>query len=261
MDLIQALIVGAVQGILEWLPVSSSGQGMLILINFLQANPQAAFSLSIFLHMGTLLAVLVKYRDELLRLLLNLRWEDPLLRFLIITTMATGIIGVPAYMLLKGFISGAQGMAANALVGLLLVFTGIALHYSSKKAGSKKMGGIGYPEMAAAGVAQGIAILPGISRSGTTIASLLLMGVEQRLALKLSFLMSIPAVLGALALDFASGDMAASGFGVQEMAAGVFAAFVFGYFTMDFMLKAAGKMRFDLFCIAFGLLAVLSLII
>lgn len=261
MDIIQAFIIGAVQGVLEWLPVSSSGQGMLLLINFLQANPQAAFSISIFLHLGTLLAVLAKYRDELLRLLLNLRWPDPLLRFLLATAIITGLVGLPLYALLKGFISDAQGMAANALVGALLIITGMALHFSRKKQGGKKMEMVGYPEMAAAGVAQGIAILPGISRSGATIAALLMMGVEQQLALKLSFLMSIPAVLGALALDFASGDMAASGFGMQEMAVGVFAAFVFGYFTMGLMLKAAGKIRFDLFCIIFGMLAVLSLII
>ena len=255
MDALQALVLGALQGITEWLPISSSGQVMLSLVNFLQANPEAAFSLAIILHFGTLLAVVVKYRVELARLLLNLSWKDPLLRFLIISTIVTGIVGIPLYFALKGLFSYAQGGLANGLVGALLIVTGIALYVSRGKLGSKEMKNVGWLETGIAGAAQGLAILPGISRSGVTVAAMLLAGIRQELALKLSFLMSIPAVLGALALDYAAGDIASAGFGIWEIAAGVLAAFVFGYLTIDILLGIARKVRFDLFCILFGLIA------
>ena len=255
MGLLEAIVLGALQGIAEWLPISSSGQVMLSLVNFLQESPEAAFSLAIILHLGTLLAVAVKYREELARLLLNLSWKDPLLRFLIISTIITGVVGIPLYFALKGLFSYAQGDLANGIVGALLIVTGIALYVSRGKLGNKEMKGIGYLETGIAGAAQGIAILPGISRSGVTVAAMLLSGVRQELALKLSFLMSIPAVLGALALDYASGDIASAGFGLGEMALGVLAAFIFGYLTIDILLGIAHKVRFDIFCILFGLIA------
>ena len=256
MDPLQALILGILQGVTEWLPVSSSGQVMLSLINFLQASPEAAFSLALILHLGTLLAVVVKYREELLRLLRKLRWKDKLLQFLAISTVLTAIVGIPLYFMLKGLFSYAEGDAANGLVGALLIVTGLALYISRDLLGKKKLADVGYLEMGVAGAAQGVAILPGISRSGITVAAMLLSGIEQELALKLSFLMSIPAVLGALALDFAAGDLAATGFGAGEIALGILASFVFGYFTIDILLGVARRVRFDAFCILFGLVAV-----
>jgi len=115
--------------------------------------------------------------------------------------------------------------------------------------------------MAVAGAAQGISILPGISRSGTTIAAMLLMGIRQDIALKLSFIMSIPAVLGAVLLDFAGGDFIVSTFGLTEIIIGILAAFIFGYLTMDILVKIAHKIRFDIFCIFFGIIAILAFLL
>ena len=257
MSFLTAAVLGIIQGITEWLPVSSSGQVVLSLIEFLQVDPQAAFSFAIILHIGTLLAVVVKFRNEIIDILKKLSWNDKLTRFLIVSTIVTGIVGVPVYFVLKSVF--AYGALANAFIGALLIVTGIVLYLSRKLSyGKTSLEQVGYKEMTIAGAAQGISILPGISRSGTTIAAMLLMGIKQETALTLSFLMSIPAVIGAVLLDFAGGDLLSAGFTVPEILAGIIFAFIFGYLTMDVLLKIAHKVRFDLFCIILGLIAVIA---
>jgi len=258
MDLIQAVILGILQGITEWLPISSSGQVVLSLIEFLDVNAEAAFALAIALHIGTMLAVVVKYRNDIWDIIRRLSWKDNLTRFIVVSTFFTGIIGIPVYFLLKSIF--VYGEFANGLIGILLIITGIILYLSKKlRLGSMDVNSLTYREMAVAGAAQGISILPGISRSGTTIAAMLLMGIRQDIALKLSFLMSIPAVIGALILDFS--DFVSSDFGITEMLAGITAAFIFGYLTMDILVKIAHKIRFDIFCMIFGIIAILAFLL
>lgn len=255
MDILQAVVLGIIQGITEWLPISSSGQLVLSLVDFLSVEPQAAFSLAIMLHIGTFLAVVVKYRNDLLEILRKMSWEDGLTRFMVISTIITGVVGVPVYFLLKSIFN--YGEIANALVGGLLVITGLVLYFSRKISyGKTEIKDIGYKEMAVAGAAQGVSILPGVSRSGTTIATMLLMGIRQDTALKLSFLMSIPAVIGAVVLDY--GDFVSAGFGLSEVLTGIFFAFVFGYLTIDVLMKVAHKLRFDLFCVLLGIIAIMA---
>lgn len=255
MDILQAILLGALQGITEWLPISSSGQLVLSLVDLLKVEPQAAFSLAIMLHVGTLFAVAVKYRKDLLGIIGKLSWKDDLTRFLVVSTAVTGVVGIPVYFLLKSIFI--YGELTNALVGGLLMLTGTLLYFS-RNAGFGDIGlaRLGYKEMAVAGAAQGISILPGISRSGTTIAAMLLMGIRQDIALKLSFLMSIPAVIGVVVIDY--GDFSSSGFGLPEVAMGIIFAFLFGYLTIDVLLKAARGLRFDLFCIALGAVALIA---
>ncbi len=255
MDILQAIVLGIIQGITEWLPISSSGQVVLSLIEFLQMDPQAAFSFAIILHIGTLLAVVVKFRNEIIDILKKLSWNDKLTRFLIVSTIVTAIIGVPVYFVLKSVF--AYAALANAFISALLIVTGIVLYLSRELSyGNTDIEQMGYKEMTIAGAVQGISILPGISRSGTTIAAMLLMGIKQETALTLSFLMSIPAVAGAVVLDFAGADFAAGAFSLTEVITGIIVAFIFGYLTMDILLKIAHKVRFDLFCIILGLIAV-----
>jgi len=255
MDVFQAAVLGILQGMVEWLPISSSGQLMLSLTEFLDMDAETAFSLAMTLHIGTLFAVVVKYRTELADMLKNLSWKDKLTRFIAVSTIVTAVVGIPVYVMLKSVF--AYGDLANGMIGVLLILTGIVIYASRKKAGRAAIGDLGYGHMIAAGAAQGIAVLPGISRSGTTVAAMLLSGVKQDVALKLSFIMSIPAVLGAVALDFAGGGFA-GGFGAGELAAGILFAFVFGYLTMDALVKTAQALRFDIFCIVFGLVALIA---
>jgi undecaprenyl-diphosphatase len=246
------IIAGLVQGITEWLPISSTAQDMLVM-GAMGVTPEEAFSLAMFLHIGTLLAVVVKMRSEVRSFVVGLPnfRSDRLVQFLIVSTAVTAVVGVPVYLLLKEGLRSWDGSFVLVLLGLFLTLTGLFLYFSKKKAGIRQMSDVKFLDMVALGVVQGFTPLPGISRSGFTVAALLFRSIRQEDALRLSFLMSIPAVLGALFLEVAGGVALPR----PEIVAGIVAALVGGYLTIDAMLKIAQKLRFDLFCIAFGLVA------
>ncbi|NMA30278.1 MAG: undecaprenyl-diphosphate phosphatase, partial [Candidatus Methanofastidiosa archaeon] len=171
MNLIELIIVGAIQGFLEFLPVSSSGNVTLILMNFLKLNPSESFSLSIFLHLGTLLAVLVYFREDIIDILRNIT-TDKTSHFLIVSTILTGVVGVPIYLILKSIFDSITINLGSIAIGLFLIATGIILKYRSET-GFKKVEDSNIWDMIFAGISQGISIIPGISRSGITLATLL----------------------------------------------------------------------------------------
>lgn len=253
MDFLSAAVVGLLQGLLEWLPVSSSGQTMLYFLDVLGLDAKQAFSLGLFLHLGTSAAVLVKYRKTWLDLVNDMRT----LRFLLVTTAFTGVTGLGIYFLLKNALDGFNGTMMNAMIGGLLVLTGFVLYAGRKKGfGRRKLADLNFWEEAIVGLVQGFTILPGISRSGATVSTLALSEVEQGEALRLSFLMSVPAVAGALVLETATEGIPTIGLGAAF--AGVLASFVGGYVTMEALVSWSKKVRFDLFCVLFGLVAVVG---
>lgn len=245
MDIYEAIILGIIQGITEWLPISSSGQGMLTMLMFFGVSAKEAFSIAIYLHFGTLLAVLVYLRQEIIDIF---KVENKkILQFLIISTIFTGLVGLPLYKFLSDAFGEFSGGIFTILIGILLIITGIILHQSKET--SKEARDIELKDMVLAGCAQGITILPGISRSGITVAALLWLKFNQQTALKLSFLMSIPAVLGALAIESLNSTITPFS---QEVAAGIIFAFIFGILTMHLLLKIAQKLNFANFCIFLG---------
>ena len=270
MDITSAIILGALQGITEWLPISSSGQGMTVMINLFGLDPRAAFSFSIYLHVGTLFAVILRFRREVKEIISSFAGfrknkvqeeykENKLALFLVISTIATGIVGIPVYTLLKKNFEAWHGDFATAFIGVLLILTGLVLYLSERGkknrtgAGNKKIGDSSPLDMLIAGAAQGFTIFPGISRSGITVAALLFRKFEQEDALKISFLMSIPAVIGANILDMGGVES----FDPLVLLAGIVSAFVTGYLTIDILMRFARSVRFDVFCIVFGIIALI----
>jgi len=242
MDAFQALVLGALQGITEWLPVSSEGQTMLTMINWLGMSPSEALSCSIFLHTGTMLAVIVRFRRELM----GMNMKSKLMRTMIIATLCTGVTGIPLYMLFReGFTGGEQ---ATLLIGSLLILTGLMLRLRGSS--TRGMEDITTKEMAILGLAQGFSILPGVSRSGTTLTVMLMRGVKQDEALLISFIISVPAVLGAIALDCIAGSQVS----IQSLpgAAMLASSFITGYATMDILIRFAREISFSWFCISMG---------
>ena len=260
MDLISSLVLGFLQGITEWLPVSSSGQVVLSMIESMGVSPDTALSFALYLHLGTLLAVVLKFRGEVYGVLRSLpRFRsDKLTVFLIVSTLFSALTGIPAYKMMYSWFgqNREQGELITAVVGLFLILTGVILYFSRNREKTRELGDITFLDMAVVGLAQGFTVLPGISRSGVTVAALLFRGVEQENALRLSFLMSIPAVLGLISFSLLNGET--GGVEIQNMMAGIIAASLFGYLTIDVLMRFARRVRFDLFCIAFGLLAVIS---
>ncbi|OYT53316.1 MAG: UDP-diphosphatase [Candidatus Altiarchaeales archaeon ex4484_2] len=258
MELMEYILMGILQGVTEWLPVSSTGQSMLALISVLQASPETALKFAIYLHIGTMLAVLVRFRKEVKHILTSLpkRGEDKITSYLIVSTIVTGLVGVPVYLLMKQSLGilAEQGELVTALIGVFLVLTGFSIHLSHNKVGLRQIENITLRDMVVGGMAQGFAIIPGVSRSGITTATLLFLGLKQDTALKLSFLMSVPAVLGAVALDLLQGDFLVYDF--TGLITAVFTSFIVGYATMDILIRFSRRIRFDVFCVFFGLIAV-----
>ncbi len=247
MNTIQAVILGIIQGITEWLPISSEGQSVLLATSWLGITPLEALSYAIFLHLGTMIAVLIKYRHIWFEVL-SMRDQD-MLRILIITTICTGITGVPLYFLLRH--TFASGAAVTLLVGALLIVTGIILR--AKRGGFKDIKAISRKDLIILGLVQGCSVLPGISRSGMTISTLLLRGARQDIALTVSFLISVPPVLGIVILDWGTTPITPE-IGLIM----VVTAAIIGYLSMEILITFARSVKFSLFCIVLGLITILS---
>lgn len=249
MDFLSAIIFGFLQGIFEWLPISSQGN-ILGILSFLGANPQEALKIAIFLHIGTLLAAILYFKCEIKQILKWQKKEDKELgKFVIISTIATGVTAIPSYLILEELLG--YGVAfALILLAILLIITGLL---QLKKKNSKGSNELSLKNSILAGLGQGFSVLPGISRSGITTSVLLFRNFDPQEAFRISFLMSIPAVLFA---EVGYGLL--KGFIFSQWAiVSLIVAFVVGFFSMDLLIKFARKINFAYFCFA---LAVIYLI-
>ena len=242
MELLQALVLGALQGIFEWLPVSSQGQIMGFAMALFKVGAADALKYAVMLHVGTLLAATIYFRSELFSLL-TLK-NKPLLKFLFIAVLATGLTAVPSYFFLKAVLSYSPFFLL-LIIGFLLLLTGVS--QNGKKANKKAA--LTNINAFFLGLAQGFSVLPGISRSGITTTALLFEGFSPGKAFKLSFILSIPSIFIA---ELAFG--ASQGFVVDFNAfLALIVAFVFGMLFIDILIRVAKRTNFSKFCIAFGL--------
>jgi len=247
MGTVESVLLGVLQGLTEFLPVSSSGH-LVLAQSLMPAFRQPGVLFDVLLHAGTLLAVLVYFRSDVLALVRSLgpRGEPTYRRlaFLIAAgTVPTGLIGV----LFKDPLE-ALFHAPRAAAAMLLVTGGLL--WISEVLGRPRDGldRLGYPRALAVGTVQGLAIVPGISRSGSTIAAGTLLGVRGEEAARFSFLLSVPAILGAVVLqlpEVSSVDAGASlAYGV-----GVLAAFAAGLGAIRFLMGAIRRGRFRWFAV------------
>lgn len=270
--MIEYIILAILQGLFEWLPISSSGQVMIVSINFFGISPEKAFSLSIWVHIGTAIAVLIKLRKDYIQIIrsglprkFKVDGSDIKKRnWLIYATIGTAITAIPLYLLFKfviieGF-NAAQGDVLTLVISSLLIVTGIVLLIFKKKFGKKNINTVSDRELikdsSISGLIQGIAILPGISRSGFTVSTILFEKYDQDQSLKLSFLMSVPVVLGSIGMDIIFGE--GSVFGTIDIFTILIitvVSFIVGYLSMELLLKIAQKINFSYFCILYGVLS------
>ncbi len=270
--MIQYIIIAILQGLFEWLPISSSGQVMMVSINFFGIPPEKAFSLSIWVQLGTAIAVLIKLRKDYIQIIKSVIPrkfkvdEDDIKKrnWLIYATIGTAITAIPLYLLFKfviieGF-TATQGDVLTLVISGLLIVTGIVLLTFRRKFGKKTINTVSDRELikdsSIAGLIQGIAILPGISRSGFTVSTILFEKYDQDQSLKLSFLMSVPVVLASIGMDIIFGEGSVFGtidiFTILIITA---VSFIVGYLSMELLLKIAQKINFSYFCILYGVLA------
>ncbi|MGD8541064.1 MAG: undecaprenyl-diphosphate phosphatase [Desulfobacteraceae bacterium] len=269
MEPIYAVTLGVVQGLTEFLPVSSSGHLVLFQNLFGFTEPELLFDIS--LHVGTLLAIcLVFYRElgSLLTTLLRLPWllkaagglrplfaqnqDVRLVALIVLGSIPTAFLGL-IFHRVADRIFGSVG-----IVGAMLLITGTLLWLTRRPAGrSRLLPQVHTRDALTIGLVQGMAILPGISRSGSTICAALFLGIDRELAGRYSFLLSIPAIIGALALGL-EGYRADASVPVAMMLLGGATAAVTGYAALRLLLWVVqrGRLhRFAPYCWAVGLAA------
>ena len=285
MSLLQAIIMGIIQGATEFLPVSSSGHLALFKILF-YVNTDTGLMFDVMLHLGTLIAIFAVYYKDIIRMVVEAfkiirdvfinivrffrnkfgKEENEYLKIVtngyrkfvllvIVSTIPTGIIGLVA----SDFVE----MASEILLipGICLIITSILLFISDRiQGGNKGPKNVSYTNGFIIGICQGIATLPGLSRSGTTIAACLISGFDRRFAVKYSFIMSIPAVLGAAILELKDFSTAAlSGTEILYYVIGMAVAAIVGYICIKTMLVIVRNKKFTIFsiyCLIIGALSI-----
>lgn len=260
-SLVIAVVVGLLQGIFEWLPISSEGN-IAVALTWLGKRPEVAVSFALFVHAGTAVSATLYYRDEIADELDALPgWrphratddEYTTLTFLGVATFVSGMVGVAAYAVLDEVVSAFTGATVVIVIGVLLVATGAFQRLTTTATGTRDTP-LRVSDAVLVGVAQGIAILPGISRSGSTTGVLLLRGHDGPESFRLSFILSIPAALGGGLLAALDTGLAAITLTGGLVALGV--AALVGYLTIDALMRVVTHIPFWQVCVALGTLAV-----
>lgn len=256
MGIIEAIILGLIQGLTEFLPVSSSGH--LVLFNKLFGITEGTVIFNIAVHIATLIAVIsVLWKDV---------WEmikkptSKMTLLVVVATIPMGIMGFIFKDVLKSFLE------TGVTVGFGFLITGtilwLAEYISKKEKKNKKLEQTSYIDAILIGCAQVVAMLPAVSRSGSTTGGALLRGLDREFALKFSFLMSIPAILGPAAIEVIEviRDGSEVGVGFLPLIVGMLTAGISGYFAIKFMLKIFTKTSLKVFSYYVYTLGVLVLI-
>jgi len=260
MDIIDAIILGIVQGLTEFLPVSSSGHlelGSAILGN--DKLPEESLMFTVVLHFATALATLVVFRKDIVVLikgLLKFKWneETQFTVKIIISMIPAVIVGLFFEEQLEQFFGG-----KIVFVGFMLLVTAILLFLADKAKSTEN--DMTFGKAALVGLAQMVAMLPGISRSGATISSSVLLGIDKNKAARFSFLMVVPLILGKIAKDIMDGALTYNEASFGYLSAGFIAAFISGFFACTWMISLVRKSKliyFAIYCSIVGLIAIFS---
>jgi undecaprenyl-diphosphatase len=237
MNAFQGFVLGLVQGLTEFLPVSSSGH--LVLFQRLFGLSGGVLSFDIAVHLATLVAVFVVFRKDIWQMISHPTSKLTLL--VVVGTIPTVIIGFALKKTVESLFESGRTLGVEFIATGLILLAAEAL--AKRRSRAKGLAETTYLDAAVVGTAQGLAILPAVSRSGLTLAGSLACGMEREFALKYSFVMSIPPILGAGLLDAKDLVDAGTGLGlpILPLALGVAAAAVSGYFAIRFMLKVFAK--------------------
>ena len=264
-ELLFAVLIGIVQGVVEWLPISSQGNVSIVVTLVSDIDPAVAVDLALFVQLGTILSASTYYRDDIVAALASAPGWRPRAAFsdrnaettfIVLASAATGVVGIPLYLTLREAVSGLAGGLFIAVIGALLIGTGLLQRVSKAVELQLKQTPTLFDTLLV-GALQGLTILPGISRSGTTVSALLLRGYEGPASLRLSFLLSIPASLGAAILVVVSGG-GLPGISPTIALVALATSAVVGYLSIDALMRVVARVPFWLVCIGLGGLAVVG---
>jgi undecaprenyl-diphosphatase len=258
MSVLEAIILGIIQGLTEFLPVSSSGHLELAKV-ILGDNsvPEESMLMTVVLHGATALSTIVVFRKDILDLLkgLFLFKNNDELKFslsIVVSMIPAAAIGILLDEEIETFFGGKV-----MLVGSMLLVTAVLLLFADKAKNTEKK--VGIKEAIIIGISQAIAILPGISRSGATISTSVLLGIDREKAARFSFLMVVPLILGKMAKDVLDGAFDSIDGSIMNYGVGFIAAFVTGIFACTWMIKLVKKSKlsyFAYYCLIIGVAAI-----
>lgn len=264
MSIIEAIILGIIQGLTEFLPVSSSGH-LIIGKELLGIGTTQNVAFEVVVHAATVLSTITILWHEIVVLFggfFKFKWnaEMQYICKIAVSMIPVLIVGV----FFKDYVENLFGEGV-LLVGFMLLVTAILLALT-QFVKFKEQKSIGFGSAIVVGLAQAVAVLPGLSRSGSTIATGLLMGVKKEEMAKFSFLMVLIPILGEAFLSLVGGDfsLAESGISVGALVAGFISAYVFGLFACKFMIELVKRTKliwFAVYCAVVGLVAILSQLI
>lgn len=260
MDYLDSLILGIIQGLTEFLPVSSSGHlelGKSILGD--NSLPKESMIFTVVLHFATALSTIVVFRKDIIEIikeLLKFEWNSntQFIFKIIISMLPAALIGV-------FFETELESLFSNniVLVGAMLITTGLLLLLADRAQNTSK--NVSFKNAFTVGVAQAVAILPGISRSGATISTAVLLGIDKTKAARFSFLMVIPLIFGKIFKDIFSGELSYENAQITSLGIGFIAAFVSGLLACTWMIRLVKNSQlkyFAYYCAVVGIIAILS---
>ena len=260
-SIVAAILLGIVQGLTEFLPVSSSGHLEITsyFMNELGSGnlPKENLLMTVVLHSATALSTMYIFRKDvgaILKGILQFKWnEECRFSVLIIISMIPAVfIGLVFDQQIDSLFSG-----NILLVGSMLLITGLLLFVADKAKQTKKP--VSVLQSIIIGIAQAIAIIPGISRSGATISISVILGVDRQRAARFSFLMVVPLILGKMAKDLLSGDLSSDSVTLIPLTFGFLAAFTTGLLACKWMISLVKKSQlryFSYYCFVIGLCAI-----
>ena len=258
MDTIDVIILGIIQGFTEFLPVSSSGH-LELAKAILGDNSMAEESLlfTVILHFATALSTIVIFRKDIVEIitsLLKFSWNEQtqFISKIAISMLPAAVVGLFFEEELEALFNG-----NIVFVGAMLIITALLLWLADRSKNTGKT--VGYKDALVIGIAQAIAMLPGISRSGATISTSVLLGNDKSKAARFSFLMVIPLIFGKIAKDLLSGELTAQASNFTSLSIGFIAAFISGLLACTWMIKLVKKNKlsyFSIYCVVVGLIAI-----
>ncbi len=258
-ELTKSIILGLIQGLTEFLPVSSSGHleiGKALLR--VDLSDGQSLLMTVVLHAATALSTIVVFRKDIWDIcggLLSFRWNDEskFVAKILISMIPAAIVGV-------AFDEEIEGLFSRnlVLVGAMLLVTGQLLFLAGRATKSEKP--VGFLDSLIVGISQAIAILPGISRSGATISTSVLLGIDRTKAARFSFLMVVPLIVGKIAKDILDGGFSTGGADIGALTAGFIAAFLAGLMACKWMIWLVRNCQlwwFSIYCFVIGTIAII----
>lgn len=258
MDFIEVIVLGVIQGLTEFLPVSSSGHLELAKAILGDTSlPKQSLTFTVVLHFATALSTIVIFRKEVFDIfkgLFQFKWNEEMQFSLkIIASMIPAVIvGLFFEEELEALFNG-----KIILVGAMLLITALLLLFADRAKNTNK--NVSFKNAAIIGVSQAIAMLPGISRSGATISTSVLLGIDRTKSARFSFLMVVPLIFGKVAKDIMSGEISFSSTDILPMSIGFLAAFVSGLLACTWMIALVKKSKlsyFAIYCAVIGMVAI-----